>query len=253
MRKTLIKFCAGMTLAAMPFLSGASLAADNETVVVELYTSQGCYSCPPAEKFLHTLAEREDVIALEFHVDYWDYIGWKDKFAKKAFTKRQKAYMGQLQSRYVYTPQLVIDGNDHAVGSDKMAVELGIRDRRDQKRDLPLPKLSVTQSAENKLDIAVSGDPRAAKYDVVLVTYDHEHTTKVERGENRGKTLTQRNVVRDMLLIQQWRGEDLRRTVHAEKFAERGGWVVLLQVANQGPIVAALEIPWNGAQTASTN
>jgi len=257
MNKTLTRFCAALAVAATPFLTGPLQAADiqsaKETVLVELYTSQGCYSCPPAEAFLHELADREHVIALEFHVDYWDYIGWKDPFAKKAFTNRQRGYRETLGSRYVYTPQMVIDGSDHAVGSDKMAVELGIRDRRDQKREIVLPKLHVQQEGENALKIEVTGDPQNLKFDLLLATYDREHTTEIERGENRGKTLTQRNIVRDLLLIQQWRGERVERSVRAEKFADQGGWVVLLQVANQGPVVAAVEVPWGGPQTASAN
>ena len=244
MIKTFAKCLAVLTLASAPFLASPLHAADKETVVVELYTSQGCYSCPPAEKFLHDLADRADVIALEFHVDYWDYIGWKDPFAKKAFTNRQKGYRETLQSRYVYTPQMVIDGQDHAVGSDKMAVELGIRDSRDSKRDRAAPRVTLARAGADDLSITVDGDAGGGVYDLYLATYDREHTTKIERGENRGKTLTQRNIVRDLLLVQQWRGGDVDRTIPAERFADRGGWVVMLQAAGQGPIVAAVELPW---------
>lgn len=219
-------------------------AGERPTVVAELFTSQGCSSCPPAEAYLKELAERPDVIALEFHVDYWDYIGWEDPFAKKSYTDRQKHYMRALQSRYVYTPQIVIDGARHVVGSDQMKVELAIRDRQDEKRDLTLPRLSVSQTGSGALTVSVTGDPNGRIYDLYLITFDKEHRTEVQRGENRGKTLVNRNVVRDALLVRQWMGEALKQEIPVEKFAEAGGWVVLLQQAGHGPIAAAEQILW---------
>lgn len=219
-------------------------AADRPTVVAELFTSQGCSSCPPAEAYLNELAERSDVIALEFHVDYWDYIGWEDPFAKKSYTDRQKQYMRALHSRYVYTPQIVIDGAQHVVGSDKMKVELAIRDRQDEKRELDMPKLSVAKTGDSTLTVSVAGDPHGRIYDLYLITFDKEHRTEVERGENRGKMLINRNVVRDALLVRQWMGEDFTQEIPVEKFADAGGWVVLLQQAGHGPITAAEQILW---------
>ncbi len=219
-------------------------AGDRPVVVAELFTSQGCSSCPPAEAYLNELAERSDVIALEFHVDYWDYIGWPDPFAKKSYTDRQKQYMRALHSRYVYTPQIVIDGAQHVVGSDQMKVELAIRDRQDEKREAEMPRLSVEKTGEGAVTVSVSGDPHGRIYDLYLITYDKEHRTKVERGENRGKTLVNRNVVRDALLVRQWMGEEITQEIPVEKFAEAGGWVVLLQQAGHGPIVTARQILW---------
>ena len=97
-------------------------AAADSPVVVELYTSQGCSSCPPADAFLHDLAKRDDVIALALHVDYWDYIGWKDSFAKPEYTDRQHAYAHAANATTVYTPQMVINGKDHVIGSRPMEV-----------------------------------------------------------------------------------------------------------------------------------
>ncbi len=242
---TLILFAlfAAALFAAAAFVPHAR-AGERPVVVAELFTSQGCSSCPPAEAFLNDLADRSDVIALEFHVDYWDYIGWEDPFAKKSYTDRQKQYMRALHSRYVYTPQMVIDGAQHVVGSDQMKVELAIRDRQEEKRDTAMPSLTVSKSGDNALKVSVTGDPHGRIYDLYLITFDKEHRTEVQRGENRGKTLVNRNVVRDALLIRQWMGEALDQEIPVEKFAEAGGWVVLLQQAGHGPIAAAEQILW---------
>ena len=235
-------------LAAALFAAAAVVpqarAGERPVVVAELFTSQGCSSCPPAEAFLNDLDDRPDVIALEFHVDYWDYIGWEDPFAKKSYTDRQKQYMRALHSRYVYTPQMVIDGGKHVVGSDQMKVELAIRDRQEEKRDASMPSLSVTKAGDGALTVSVSGDPAGRIYDLYLITYDKEHRTEVKRGENRGMTLVNRNVVRDALLVRQWMGEAFSQEIPVEKFTESGGWVVLLQQAGHGPIAAAEQILW---------
>jgi hypothetical protein len=100
--------------ACLIILSAPSLAQDRP-VLVELFTSQGCSSCPPADALLHKLARRDDVVALALHVDYWDYIGWKDTFAKAAHSARQRAYAREAGRRMVYTPQMIINGADHVV------------------------------------------------------------------------------------------------------------------------------------------
>ena len=118
-------FAAVLTGLAVLGLSTWSQAVQAETrqpVVVELYTSQGCSSCPPADAFLGELARQDDVIALSLHVDYWDYMGWTDTFASPVTTARQRAYKQALNSRYVYTPQIVVDGRGHAVGSRRAEV-----------------------------------------------------------------------------------------------------------------------------------
>jgi len=99
-------------------------------VVVELFTSQGCSTCPPAEAYLRELANRKDILALKFHVDYWDYIGWKDKFAKREFTNRQQGYVCSLKGRYKYTPQMVGGGVSHAVDPKRAMIETEIKRRK---------------------------------------------------------------------------------------------------------------------------
>ena len=113
-----IKFALyGIIALGLPTLGVPVAANDELTVVVELFTSQGCSSCPPAEAFLGELATRPNVVALEFHVDYWDYIGWQDPFGSPAYTKRQRGYSASMGTPYVYTPQMVIQGRIHEVGS----------------------------------------------------------------------------------------------------------------------------------------
>ena len=107
-----------------------AVAETRGQVVVELYTSQGCNSCPPADRLLGKLAARDDLVALTFNVDYWDYLGWKDTLAQPAHTERQRHYAAALHNRSVYTPQIVIGGRQHAVGSDAAAVEAAIEAER---------------------------------------------------------------------------------------------------------------------------
>src|SRR5277367_5521376 len=111
-------------------LSSVAQAGETRPVVVELFTSQGCNSCPPADAYLGELAKRPDVLALSLHVDYWDYIGWRDPFAQHAFTLRQRDYSHALSERYVYTPQMVINGQLQGVGSQRGDIERLITDRK---------------------------------------------------------------------------------------------------------------------------
>ncbi|MEM9683718.1 MAG: DUF1223 domain-containing protein, partial [Pseudomonadota bacterium] len=170
----------GIALFALVAGMVPAAASSKNPVVVELFTSQGCSSCPPAEALLGELAKRDDVVALEFHVDYWDYIGWKDEFAKPAFSGRQKQYVSSLNGRYSYTPQMVIDGKTHVVGSDRRKVEATIR--KFQKLPSDGPSISMSRTGETlKVDVGAAAE--TGEYDVVLVTFDKPHVTKVRRGE----------------------------------------------------------------------
>ena len=136
------------TLFALPAFAGGG-----RKVVVELFTSQGCSSCPPADAYLAELAKRDDVIALSFHVDYWNYIGWKDPFSSPEAAARQRAYGRALQKRYVYTPQIVVDGRAEAVGSNRAVVSSLIKmAQAAQKIDI-----DVTRNADGSADIHLPG------------------------------------------------------------------------------------------------
>ena len=181
--------------------------ADGPPVVLELFTSQGCSSCPSADAFLGEMAEtRDDVIALSFHVDYWDYIGWEDPFATAETTARQKTYADTLGISYVYTPQLVIDGASHVTGSNRNAVSNAIIvSKASPARRVPVA-LEAGPTGRLKVEIgAVDGYYGSST--VWLVSVDRRHTTTVDAGENRGRSLTNHNVVRDYRSIGSWTGD----------------------------------------------
>lgn len=223
-------------------------------VVVELFTSQGCSSCPPAEAYLAELAARKGVIALEYHVDYWDFIGWKDVFAKPEFTARQQAYVEALGARYVYTPQMVIAGAAHEVGSDRAAVERQIAKFRRDAGDGPAIALS---RRDGNLEVEIgpgpvsgdnaSGGNASGGYDVLFVAFDKPHVTRVTHGENRGVTLTNANVVRAIERIGTWRGAAAAFRVSMEGRDGDGVSAILVQERNHGPILAAAAMDSDGA------
>jgi len=222
--------------------SDADAGDQHSPVVVELFTSQGCSSCPPAEAFLGELAKRKDVIALEFHVDYWDYIGWKDQFAKPAFTGRQKKYVSSLKGRYSYTPQMVIDGRTHVVGSNRSEVEALIE--KFYAADDAGPSIKMSRAGDS-LTVNVGQGSGASNYDVLLVTFDKPHVTEVRRGENRGRMLKNANVVREVVPLGKWSGKASSYKVSLSGKDGDGGCAVLVQKPGQGPVLAAAKMPFN--------
>lgn len=232
-------------LALVLALSPAAKAAESQPVVVELYTSQGCASCPPADAFLGDLAGREDVIALSFHVNYWDYIGWKDSFASAESTGRQRAYARALRQSFVYTPQMIIDGRVHEVGTKRSAVER----RLDGLRAGQKSKLAVRFSRDDEggLSVTIPSANRHQRAAVWMALFDRSHTTKIERGENRGRTLTYYNVVRRISRIGTWEGAEVTIPISlpAAEMGARDGCVVIVQDESLGPILGAALVPLN--------
>lgn len=185
-------------------LSAPLFAQSVEGVVVELYTSQGCSSCPPADAFLAELAQADGVIALSLHVDYWDYIGWADKFAQPQFTERQKNYARAAGSRMVFTPQMIIGGADRVEGNTPDAVVKAIG--KHLAWDSPVT-LTVARAGD-MLTIAAEADPPLTKGAVVqLVRFMPEATVDIERGENAGRVVTYRNIVTSWEPIGDWAGQ----------------------------------------------
>lgn len=236
------------TLAGAGTLSSAPAFADTGAamppVVVELFTSQGCSSCPPAEAFLSELAEEEGVIALELHVDYWDYIGWEDPFASPHMTQRQRDYARDLELRYVYTPQMVIDGRYNVVGSHRPEVRAAIG-----QATLRGKTLAVEFSDEDGGKIIIPEGPAPPGGATVwLAIYDGRHETEVKRGENRGKTLINRNVVRELEELAVWSGERLEISVDLARAAAlgRSGCAILVQQGRTGPVIGAAAMPLEG-------
>lgn len=218
-------------------LSSAVGFADEAPVVVELFTSQGCSSCPPADRLLGDLANEEGVIALSLHVDYWDYIGWEDQLAQPQFTKRQKYYAHAMGEKMIYTPQIIINGETHLVGSNSSAVRDMIES---QDRSISPLSLAVERAGEGVVINVVPKSAALPEMDVHLVQYLPEISAEITRGENAGKVIVYSNAVQHWTNIGRWTGRgDL--TVEAPAVADLP-IVVLLQTAGYGPIIAAVEI-----------
>jgi len=229
---------AAWLIAAALLLAGAARADD--AVVVELFTSQGCSSCPPADAFLGELAARSDIIPLGYHVDYWNYIGWTDPFASHQMTKRQKEYSRTLSQRYVYTPEIVVNGAAHEVGSDREGVEALIDAAK--KAAASGPKIDLSIDAEEQVHIKIAGATKpAAPATVWFVKFDRERTTSIARGENEGRTLTDYQVVRTMRQIGSWQGAPLELSLDLDKSGPGdGGCAILVQgEGGSGPILSA--------------
>jgi len=219
---------------AVAAAAAAAARADGPTVV-ELFTSQGCSSCPPADALLAELAGRDDVLALSLHVDYWDYIGWKDPFAAAACTERQRDYARHFGLGYVYTPQMVVQGRRQMTGSDRAAVLAAIG------REAAMPAMTVEVAGDAAAAAALlparDGGEAAT---VWAVAFDDGHTTRVERGENRGRTLSYANVVREMRRVGEWRGQAARLALPMADLAPgRDAVAVLVQSDSRGVILGA--------------
>ena len=227
-----------LLIAAALAFTPLSARADDPKVVLELFTSQGCSSCPSADAYLGELAaKRDDVVALSFHVDYWNYIGWEDRFATAETTNRQRDYGRALGIAYIYTPQLVIDGKRHVVGSNKRAVKDAIAvSKKAKARRVPV---ALTSSAPDRLTVEIGeSDGFYGNATIWLISVDREHTTSVDAGENRGRTLVNHNVVRDFRSIGNWIGNAMTLELGRDELARLAngmgdGCAVLVQ-GNQG-------------------
>jgi hypothetical protein len=209
-------------------------------VVVELFTSQGCSSCPPADAYLGDLAKRDDVLALGFHVDYWNYIGWTDPFSSKLATERQQQYARAMNLDSVYTPQMVVNGASQGVGSDREAI--GRLIDAAMSAPPPRPSFTIAHPAGGSIAIHIGGVPPAGgkPATVWLVTYDREQTTAVMQGENGGRTLKDYQVVRSFHDIGVWTGVPLNIVLAPKDIAwGAGGAAVLLQINGVGAIIGA--------------
>jgi hypothetical protein len=218
---------------------GAARAADRP-VVVELFTSQGCNSCPPADVFLGELSARPDVLALSLHVDYWDYIGWKDPFAQRAHTERQRSYSRALHQRFVYTPQMVVDGALQGIGSEPATINKLIEKAR--KLAAGGPAISVTGSGPHRI-VHIGAAKAEAPAKVWLVFFDSRHETAVKAGENSGRHLANYNVVRTLTPVGKWSGHAVDLPVDLDAIdADCDGAAVIVQAEETGPILAAARI-----------
>lgn len=221
---------------------GPSVADAPVTAVIELFTSQGCSSCPPADSILSGYVERTDTLALAWHVDYWNYLGWRDTFSRAAFSRRQRGYARRMEGG-VFTPQVVVNGSAHAVGSRGADVERLSRDAR----TMPLLPLAITRR-DGQINIRLSGTPaqheRVEGAVLSLVRFEREARVVIARGENSGRTVLYRNVVRAVEPVARVSGARLETEIAVTARAGEGCAVVLQSVEDDapGPILAAATI-----------
>lgn len=218
---------------AASLLAFPAFADAPRPVVIELFTLQGCSSCPPADSYLNDLSDaRKDVLPLAFHVTYWNQLGWKDPFSLSISDARQDRYVQRFHG-FAYTPELVVDGKSAVVGSNRAAVDAVI----DRARSSATTSASVSAMANGK-GVTVSIGSGSGQAQVLLVGYDTRHVTPVGRGENSGNTLTESNIVRALASIGSWSGPAL--TLQASPPA--GEKLAVLLEAPDGTIVGAARV-----------
>jgi hypothetical protein len=223
-------------LSLLALLATPSLAAEPKAVV-ELFTSQGCSSCPAADRVLGELAAEGRVIALSVPVDYWDYLGWKDTLAQHAHSARQRGYAGGRGDRQVYTPQVVINGSAQVIGSDRRAIETACKNAA--KATVPV---TLTRNGDNiEVDI---GAGQGAPASVWLLTVARATPVAIGRGENHGRTVTYSNVVRSWQRVAEWTGSPMKSSVPLPELnaKDADAIVILLQpgsIENPGPVRGA--------------
>ena len=217
--------------------------------VVELFTSQGCSSCPPADTILGELAKDPSVIALSMPIDYWDYLGWKDTLADARFSARQKAYSQMRGDREVYTPQVVVNGSTHVIGSDRTSIEGAIGDTSKANGVMSVPVTMTQSGREINVSVAASGKGPAAMHgEVWICSISKAVPISIGRGENSGRQITYHNVVRNLLKLGDWNGNADSWTVPLENISHDGvdAAVVYVQDGSRdkpGPMLGAAYTP----------
>ena len=231
-----------MALGAVSMIANPA-SAQSRSVVVELFTSQGCSSCPPADELLRKLAGDPDIIALAYHVDYWDYLGWKDTFGARANTVRQHNYVGQTNREWIhqrmrgkFTPEIVVQGTDSLIGHNGTAIGKRINAHL---AEPDMAKISMQiEGSDLMVTLTPIGSP-APDMRVLMVGFLPEETVKIKRGENAGKSVVYANIVSSFEEVAKWQGkEPLNLKVSNFKLPI----AVLLQSGLGGPIVAAHQL-----------
>jgi hypothetical protein len=228
--------------AGMSLVAPLRAAASGAPVVVELFTSQGCSSCPPADEFMGDLVGRDNVIGLSLNVDYWDYIGWRDTLASPANTKRQRDYARKRGDNRIYTPQMVINGHRHAVGSDRKTV-LSIIDEESHRTERSLVRMSLSGIGP-EISLTVGSAPNdilRKESAVVLMTLLPVVTVTIEKGENSGRQVSYYNVVRKIVPVGMWQGDSASFKLPKETLLSdpQECCVGLLQIASSGFVIGS--------------
>ena len=228
---------AGPLTAMALALPGAALAQES-LVVVELYTSQGCSSCPPADALLEEMTKNAEILPLAFHVDYWDYLGWQDAFASPAHTLRQKAYAHAAGERMIYTPQAIVDGTARMVGSDAQALMSAVMQamNADRRAQVAVSRSGATLTVTGSLSADLT-----APVQILLVRYTPEASVEILHGENAGQTIRYVNTVTSVTQIGQWSGAEALSLTAPISGAEAAA--ILVQSPDMGAVLAAALVP----------
>lgn len=225
-----------MALTVATFSVGVAMA-EPRPAVLELYTSEGCSSCPPAETFIAELAQRPDVLPLSFHVDYWNDLGWRDIFTFADAAHRQHVYASGLRESSVYTPQAIIDGQKAFVGSDRRSILSALTETREG------VAIRIARNA-GQLMVSVGPQPGAKAAEVLLIGYLREATSHIGRGENSGRTLQEFNIVRSLARLGRLNGSARDFSVPLSSLPQEATHVaVVLQTLGQGAITGAASLP----------
>ncbi len=226
-----------LSIISLLFLSSAAHAEQGRLTVLELFTSQGCSSCPPADDLLRELAEDESLLALSLHVDYWDYLGWKDPFSSAENTHRQRNYAPLIVDRGIYTPQLVVDGKFGVIGSQRSQVKSMIRAARNYPLHVPMQITPKQTTLTVSLTPPKDTESLPASATLYALHYARHNTTKVTRGENNGRKMTNINSVTSISTIGTWNKSAAQFNVPRPAADE--GIAVLLHSDTQGRIIGA--------------
>lgn len=231
---------------ALPGTAARADSGGKPLTVVELYTSLACSICPAADDILASMADRDDVLALSFHVDYWDYTGWADPYADAAFTQRQARYLARLNIPYFITPQVVVDGVYEQAGSNGQVIDELIA-KAATMRTYNF-KIALTRTGEREVQVGLPAMVYDGQAEVILIRFDAVRQTHVSGGDNNGRQLTNVNVVRQIMVHSVWKGEPMILDVPLENL---GGddlqyYAVIVQEPDQGPILGASYIDLRG-------
>lgn len=229
--RTVYRLAMALALLLVPSLGGAQEQVTQRPVgVIELFTSQGCNSCPPADELLREMASRGDVVALAYHVDYWDYLGWRDTLARPDNTARQKEYNEAFGSRSVYTPQAVINGRAHVNGAKRAKVAGTLERMAGSDRGMSVD-VAVRYTADSVVIETGAAPRRVREAHVMLVYFNAATTVQIERGKNQGKSYVYANAVSGFHSAGMWHGKAARFELPLSEIAKKakGGYAVLVQ------------------------
>jgi len=224
-----------MVLVAGLLMAGAASAGESKTPkgVVELFTSQGCASCPPADTTFSQLVAQGDVVALSYHVDYWNYLGWTDTLASKENTERQYGYAKTMGRSGVYTPQAIINGRDHVKGTDLVGINSKVDGMRSKGEGLVVPVSAAMHGDEIEIEIGAGNAQIPAEAEVVVAYFTKKQQVEVTKGENSGKNMDYWHSVYDVQSVGMWNGQTMSLKLPGKLMgkSKKDGCAILLQAS----------------------